>query len=120
MERIDWIITIAVVILLALFVFDRAVFADEIAAATDVVSVTDTLRLQTENAELKQQVQLLSAEVQALSLRVASQKCAVAENYLFFATIHQALTEAMQANDWDRVRRVLLLLFDVIHRWGKE
>lgn len=81
---------------------------------------TDILRMRQENETLKQQLQLLSTETQTLSIKLAARKCEVAENYLLLLTIQQGLNEAIQKQDWERVQRVLLLLFDVVHRWGKE
>lgn len=122
MKRIDWLVWLPVflIILLMLGVFNQVVFADEIASVTDVVSVTDALKYKQENETLKQQLQLLSNETQVLSTKLAARKCEVAENYLLLLTLQQGLNEAIQAKDWERVQRVLLLIFDVVHRWGKE
>ena len=148
MKRIDWLVwfPIFLIILLMLGVFNQVVFAQTVidyvplanseiidltgakpsivdaTQPSDVIigDATDILRMKQENETLKQQIILLSNETQTLSIKLAARKCEVAENYLLLLNIQQGLNEAIQKQDWERVQRVLLLIFDVVHRWGKE
>lgn len=134
-KKIDLLFWVPLVLaaLLTLFVLNQVVNADDYsqsslvgeaqphaATATLVDNATETVQLRKENAELKQQVQVLSTEVQKLTLLVTNKKCEIAENYLLFVTIQRELDTAIQKQDWDRIRGVIMLIFGVVHQWSLQ